>query len=53
VQRAVEAERVAHAHHRDAGRAAEVGQHLPDELVELAFVDHADLLCGLPNCPVL
>jgi hypothetical protein len=38
VQCLVEAERIAHAHQRDADRAAKIRQHLPDELMQFRFV---------------
>ena len=40
----VEAELIAHAHHRHAERAAEIAQHLADEHVQLALVHHLCLL---------
>ena len=37
MQGLVKAERVAHSNHRDAGRSAEIGEHLPDELMQFGF----------------
>lgn len=39
VQRLVQSKRIAHPDHGDAGRTSEVGQHLANECVELAFIN--------------
>jgi hypothetical protein len=47
MQGLVEAERIAHADHGDAGCAAEVGQHLAHKRTKLDFVHRADASCPL------
>ena len=38
MQGLVQPQRVTDAHQRDARRTAEIGQHLPDELMQFGFV---------------
>ena len=45
MERPVQPERVAHPHQGDARGAAQIAEHLSDELVELSFVDH-EFLAG-------
>ena len=40
VERLVQAEPVADAHHGHAERAAEIAKNLADKLIEFSFVDH-------------
>jgi len=44
LERRVQAQPVADAHHGHAERAAEIAQHFPDELIEFGFVHHSRLL---------